>query len=268
MRSPTTERILIAIQFLLIALLAGRVFSLEKVPPESGAERPPSPSSRPEPTPPDLESLRPLIRQEIIQVTRSRPLDPAPVPEITDEMLDILSAIENGTVTQAMIERGYGLLSRTKRYDEAVDLIEPVINEKYADRPEAFMHLSQVHVMGIMNAASTNERRRHLRGAIRAFDRVLELDPEHYQARFQKAFYLAQFQDWLGQRAASVEHFEQIIGDAALYPPKDVADVCFHLGMVYQRVGNAGKAREAWERGLGFDPDQMRIIRELALLDD
>jgi tetratricopeptide (TPR) repeat protein len=93
-----------------------------------------------------------------------------------------------------------------------------------------------------------------------AYDAALALDPNHWQARFGKAFGTSMAPEFLGLRPEAIRQFEElkeIQGRGA--PEPQHAQVYFRLGTLYKDAGNAEKARSIWAEGLKLFPDNEEL---------
>jgi tetratricopeptide (TPR) repeat protein len=87
--------------------------------------------------------------------------------------------------------------------------------------------------------------------AIKAYDAAIEVNPQHWQARFGKAFGTSMIPAFLGQRPAAIQQFEELRAlQAGGAPEKHHVQTYFRLGQLYKDEGNVEKARSVWEEGL------------------
>lgn len=101
--------------------------------------------------------------------------------------------------------------------------------------------------------------------ADKAFDTALELDPQHWEARFQKAVSLSFWPAPFGKQGVAIGEFQTLIAqqDAG---PKEAhhAHTYFFLGNMYQETGAMDKAVETWQKGLDLFPDNKELKKQLA----
>ncbi|MHC4819984.1 MAG: tetratricopeptide repeat protein [Planctomycetota bacterium] len=93
-----------------------------------------------------------------------------------------------------------------------------------------------------------------------SYDAALTLEPNHWQARFGKAFGTSMAPEFLGMRPEAIRQFEElkeIQGRRA--PEPQHAQVYFRLGTLYKDAGNAEKARSLWAEGLKLFPDNQEL---------
>lgn len=93
------------------------------------------------------------------------------------------------------------------------------------------------------------------------YDKVLELDVNHWEARFTKAVQYTFWPDFLGKKKEAIRHFETLLTQQDKLPVED------HHAQTYLFLGNMlierdpERAREVWSRGLRRHPDD-RALRE------
>jgi tetratricopeptide (TPR) repeat protein len=102
--------------------------------------------------------------------------------------------------------------------------------------------------------------------ADKAFDSALELDPEHWDARFDKAVSLSFWPPIFGKQKEAIHHFEKLIEQqsAQAQEPK-FANTHLLLGNMYQQAGDMQKAVAAWNAGLSLFPGNEALKKQIAL---
>jgi len=105
--------------------------------------------------------------------------------------------------------------------------------------------------------------------AEQAYDEAIRLDPEHWQARYGKAFGDSMAPEFVGLRPRAIEGFEELMAIQERKPlaPEHV-EVYVRLGTLLKDAGNVKKARDAWQRGLDRFPEDKRLRDALALLEE
>jgi tetratricopeptide (TPR) repeat protein len=92
------------------------------------------------------------------------------------------------------------------------------------------------------------------------YDAAIELDPEHWQARFGKAFGTTFIPPQFGQQPYAIRQFEEILVlQERGGPEPHFVNTYRQLGSLYKDMGNAEKAREIWTRGLKLFPDDSHL---------
>jgi len=88
-----------------------------------------------------------------------------------------------------------------------------------------------------------------------AFGKALEIDPEHWEARYSRAIGQTFWPAFMGKQAEAIQNFETLIQQQERRSPKpEYACTYVLLGNVYAQQGKMEKAREVWQRGLNQFP--------------
>ena len=102
--------------------------------------------------------------------------------------------------------------------------------------------------------------------ADRAFDRALEIDDHHWEARFTKAMSLSFWPPVFGKQGEAIQQFEILASQQEEGPPSGhFAQTYLLLGNMYAEQGKAEKALEAWERGLSYFPNNESLAKQLKI---
>ena len=99
-----------------------------------------------------------------------------------------------------------------------------------------------------------------------AYARTLDLDPNHWDARMEKAVTLTFWPDMFGRKSEAIGHFETLIRQAEALPadPQHV-DAFLLLGNMLDQQGDNDRAQEIWNRGLTRHPESNRLRERLGL---
>lgn len=88
-----------------------------------------------------------------------------------------------------------------------------------------------------------------------AFDQALELDPQHWDARYQKAVNQSFWPTAYGGQAEAIRNFEILLDQQETREPEErFAKSYVWLGNLYDQQGRTEMARQTWERGLALHP--------------
>lgn len=98
-----------------------------------------------------------------------------------------------------------------------------------------------------------------------SFARVLELDPDHSDARYEKALNLCFWPDAFGRQPEAVRHFERLLDEGANLSGERHLQSYLWLGNLYAQNGRLEDAAGVWRRGLATYPESESL---LAKLDD
>ncbi len=97
-----------------------------------------------------------------------------------------------------------------------------------------------------------------------AFDRALELDPEHVGARLSKAISLSFWPPIFGKQAEAVKQFETLIGQLEGKPLQPQhSQAWLLLGNLHQQQGQAEKALAVWQAGAALFPGDAALGAKL-----
>ncbi len=97
-----------------------------------------------------------------------------------------------------------------------------------------------------------------------AFDAALELDPQHWEARFTKAVALSFWPPVFGKKPAAIQEFERLRAQQAqLATEPQFAETYLLLGNLYRELGELDKARAAWKEGLSLFPDDSELAEQV-----
>lgn len=151
----------------------------------------------------------------------------------------------------------------TVRKDRIKDVIAALQKEIAADpaNPELQVALATAYVADLTNNTMPGPQQGLVWGkAVQAYDEAIKLDPEHWTARFGKAFGTSMAPEFLGMRPEAIRQFEELLDlQKRKAPEPHFADTYFRLGTLYKDAGNVEKARELWAEGLRLFPDNEEL---------
>ncbi len=97
-----------------------------------------------------------------------------------------------------------------------------------------------------------------------AYKKAIELDTEHWQARFGRAFGTSFIPVQFGQRPNAIRQFEKLRGiQEGRAPEKGFAQTYAQLGRLYAEAGNVAKARKVLKAGQELFPEDRQIRAQL-----
>lgn len=98
-----------------------------------------------------------------------------------------------------------------------------------------------------------------------AFDRALELDPTHWEARFTKAVSLSHWPPIFGKQSEAIAHFETLVEQQrSLAPQAHHVQSYLLLGNLYLQSGKADRAVATWQEGLAMFPAHPALLEALS----
>lgn len=98
--------------------------------------------------------------------------------------------------------------------------------------------------------------------ADQVFDKVLDIDENHWEARFTKAMSYTFWPDFLGKKKDAISHFETLVQQQENLP------VEAHHAQTYLFLGNLleqrdpAKAKEIWAKGARRHPDNQELAKK------
>ena len=96
--------------------------------------------------------------------------------------------------------------------------------------------------------------------SIGEYKKVLEIDPDHWGARFHLAFNYSQWPDFLNKTPDAIKEFETLRKvQERQTPDPEHAQTYLQLSKLYQKTGKADLAKEALDEGLRRFPDDEEL---------
>jgi tetratricopeptide (TPR) repeat protein len=134
--------------------------------------------------------------------------------------------------------------------------------------PQIQTELGEAYLKKTEEVGQTAEAGTWATKADRAFDKALELDPEHWEARFVKAMALSFWPAVFGKQTEAIKHFETLVAQQERQAPRaGFDDTYLMLGNMYQQMGKADQALGTWQRGLQLFPDNADLRQQIANAD-
>ena len=101
------------------------------------------------------------------------------------------------------------------------------------------------------------------------YQRILESDPDNWQARYRLAFSWSQWPDFMNKRPAAIEQFEDLRRrQESRAPEPQHAGVYLGLSRLYVKQGDGKRAREVLAAGLERHPDTKTLREALDALPE
>lgn len=94
------------------------------------------------------------------------------------------------------------------------------------------------------------------------FDKVLDLDEKHWEARFTKAVSYTFWPDFLGKKKEAISHFETLVAQQEAMPAQaHEAETYLYLGNLLE-ARDPAKAKEVWSKGARRHPDNQELAKK------
>ncbi len=151
----------------------------------------------------------------------------------------------------------------TNHNDRISDVIAAIQKEIALDpaNPELQVALATAYIAELWNNTPQGPQQGIVwMKASAAYDAAIKLEPEHWTARFGKAFGESMAPEFLGMRPGAIRQFEDLLAiQKRKAPEPHYASTYFRLGTLYKDAGNVEKARELWAEGLRLFPDNEEL---------
>jgi tetratricopeptide (TPR) repeat protein len=148
--------------------------------------------------------------------------------------------------------------------DEAIAQVEKKASAAPKDA-EQHVALADLYLQKLFTVNDGPERGKWATLADQEFDRALEANPNHWNARFSKAISLSFWPPIFGKQEEAAKQFETLIGQqeqSGRRDPEHASSYLF-LGNLYAQMGKADKAQETWRQGLVLFPDDAELKAKL-----
>ena len=188
-------------------------------------------------------------------------VDPGHVESAQELLERLLDPSFGGLAKEELWQR----LREEKRLDEVVTAFEEYA-AAHPEDPGAQVELGAAYLEKIQEVGAGPLAGVWATKADQAFDRALQLDPEHWEGRFSKAVALSFWPPVFGKQSEAIHHFEILVEQQARRGNQNgFAQTHLLLGNLYQQIGEADKAMAAWEHGLSIFPDDHALLAQIEL---
>jgi len=200
-----------------------------------------------------LQQMLPVLMQYLPQLLEKKfggAKKPAPSKEKAKEKP------KEGTGEESLAE--VKKLFNEEKYSEALEMVESLI----ADNPnDANLYAWKGNAMGNLAQGSPMDAMKYGMGAMQAYDKALEIDPENVMAHFGRGMgRLMAPEGFGGDLDGAIEDFEFVV-------KKDPCHESYYrLGIAYKRKGLTDKAEKAFKKSLEIKPDYVAAATALAEL--
>lgn len=173
---------------------------------------------------------------------------------------DALAKLLNPNLTEGGFKKLWKDLAEAGLLEEAIAMLEDQA-AAYPENEDLQVQLGLAYLQP-MNAGNVPPMEAG-QWAIKAdstFDRVLEANPENWDARFIKAMSYTFWPAAYGKQQSAIDHFEILVDQQSRQnaDPK-FAQTHVFLGNMYYQTGQAEKAQEAWASGLAQYPNNTEL---------
>lgn len=211
----------------------------------------------------ELENAPPMVT--VAGGQGSEGLEPAAPSEAEarEEFESLRKKVWDGTATSAEQERFWELARSTGLLDGVLADLEQGVQANPADI-DARMTLASGYVAKLLTVPDGPLRGLWAQKAMGQWQKVLEVDENHWEARYSVAFSWSQYPDFLNKTPDAIREFERLreIQERGAPEPRH-AGVYVQLANLYRKQGNADKSRETLRRGLDLHPGNPELQKSL-----
>lgn len=145
------------------------------------------------------------------------------------------------------------------RMDELMAKFEAAAKQAPND-PQAQLQLANAYI-AYLQMDQTKAPQLSLK-ADKAYDRVLDLDETHWEARFSKAVSYTFWPEFLGKKKESIQHFETLVAQQDSMPVQDSqAQTYLYLGNLLE-ASDPARAKEIFQRGAQRHPNNQDLAKK------
>ncbi len=178
----------------------------------------------------------------------------------------LLAALEDPNLSGLEVQELWQRMRDEDRMDEVLAAFEARAEADPSD-PQAQVALGEAYLQKIQEVGNGPLAGVLATQADQAFDRALQLDPTHWDARFSKAVALTFWPPVFGKQNEAIATFESLVAQqASMVQEPHHSDTHLLLGNMYQQIGETQKAIEAWQAGLALFPGNAELAAQLALV--
>jgi tetratricopeptide (TPR) repeat protein len=179
---------------------------------------------------------------------------------------DIQAAIDQLSTAELGYDAREALFKKAKTAGQLGELIERLKARSEANPAiaEPHLELGQAYLTLLEGMPPSEESGRIAMAADRSFDRALEADGEHWEARFLKGMSLSFWPPVFGKQKIAIEQFETLRQQQVKSAPEPHhVQTYVYLGNLYSQQGKTEEARKVWEEGLRRHPGNEELKSRL-----
>jgi tetratricopeptide (TPR) repeat protein len=136
--------------------------------------------------------------------------------------------------------------------------------EREPNNPDLRLDMGKAYLQKVFEAGGGPMAGVWATKADKAFDSALELDPQHWESRFQKAVSLSFWPPALGKQGQAIGEFETLVAQQNAGPKQaQHAQTYLFLGNLYQQSGSIQKAIDAWQKGSNLFPENEALKKQI-----
>jgi uncharacterized spore protein YtfJ len=200
-----------------------------------------------------FQQMLPVIMQYLPQLLEKRlggAKKPAPAKEKAEEKSEECTGEKSLAEVKKLFEE--------EKYSEALEVVESMIAE---DPDNADLHAWKGNVMGNLAQGSPMDAMKYGMGAMQAYDKALELDPNNVMGHFGRGMGRLMAPEGFGGNVdGAIEDLEFVVKKDPCH------ESYYYLGVAYKKKGLTDEAKKAFKKSLEIKPDYAKAATALAEL--
>lgn len=176
---------------------------------------------------------------------------------------DLFELLRSGQLSELEEEELWNELSKLGRTKELIALFEARAAQQPND-PAVQVELGGAYLRMLQEVGQSALAGVWAGKADGAFNRALEIDPLHVEARLTKAISLSFWPPILGKQGEAVKQFETLISQLENQNPSpSTAQAWLMLGNLHQQMGKPDQALSVWQQGANLFPGNPEFAAKL-----
>jgi len=178
---------------------------------------------------------------------------------------DIVAILDAGEMSDAELQVFWQELAKEGHADAVQELFEQRVEDDPGN-PDKRVELGRLYLERIQEVGNGPMAGQYAMQADAAFDKALEIDERHWEARFTKAVAYSFWPPVFGKQGAAIQQFEVLAGQqSGTNQEPHFAQTHLLLGNMYQQMGRQEEALAAWQAGLQAFPDNSALAEQIAI---
>jgi tetratricopeptide (TPR) repeat protein len=175
---------------------------------------------------------------------------------------DVLEKIIRGPYGSAEERRLYEwLFSRPEEVEDAIERLERAV-EQDPRNPDLYVALAAARTVKLATTSPGPEQGGMWKRVEAAYDGALEIEPDHWRARFGKAYGTSMIPAHFGRRPEAIRQFEELVEIQERREPEDRhVEVYVRLAFLLREDGKEDRARDVILRGIRRFPQNRRLAK-------
>lgn len=189
------------------------------------------------------------------------PTGEAPAFDLAAALRDLRSDELSGAAKSELWEK----IKKAGKLDEVVAIFEQRAKDDPYN-PDLKVELANTYVQKIFEAGAGPMAGKWALKVDAAVNDALEIDPNHWEARFTKAISLSNWPAAFGKQGEAIRQFEILLEQQQRSESRPHhAQTYIFLGNMYQAIGQGEKARATWNAGAGLFPNNAELQKQIQL---